>query len=115
MPTLAGKRRDAAGRLARTQALIPELQPLMERKALALSGGLQKLVALARAMMVGERLLLLDEPTEGIAPALAHRILEILAALKSEGWSVFIAESNEKHLSGLTDALFHIERGAVTP
>ena len=63
--------------------------------------------------MVGERLLLLDEPTEGIAPVLARRIVEVLSDLKQEGLSVLIAESNDTHLHGLLDRSYVIERGSV--
>jgi branched-chain amino acid transport system ATP-binding protein len=72
------------------------------------------MVALARALVIGTKLLLLDEPTEGIAPVLARRFIEILRGLKAEGESVLIAESNDKHLAGLLDRSYVIERGSVT-
>jgi branched-chain amino acid transport system ATP-binding protein len=65
--------------------------------------------------MIGRELLLLDEPSEGVAPALAHRIAEILARLKGEGLTVFIAESNDRHIAGLIDGAYLIERGSVRP
>ena len=71
------------------------------------------MVSLARALMVGQRLLLLDEPTEGIAPVLALRMCEILDDLKKEGVSILIAESNVHHVTGLIDRMFAIERGSV--
>ncbi len=71
-------------------------------------------MALARALVVGTKLLLLDEPTEGIAPVLARRFVEILRGLKAEGESVLVAESNDKHLAGLLDRRYVIERGSVT-
>ena len=71
------------------------------------------MVALARALIVGTKLLLLDEPTEGIAPVLARRFIEILRDLKAEGESVLVAESNDKHLHGLLDRSYVIERGSV--
>jgi branched-chain amino acid transport system ATP-binding protein len=71
------------------------------------------MVALARALVVGTKLLLLDEPTEGIAPVLARRFVEILRDLKGEGESVLVAESNDKHLAGLLDRSYVIERGSV--
>ena len=70
-------------------------------------------MALARALMAGRRLLLLDEATEGIAPVLARRMVEVLSDLKREGLSVLIAESNDTHLHGLLDRTYAIERGSV--
>jgi len=104
---------DAAGRLARVYELIPEVAGFRERKGLQLSGGQQKLTALARALMVGTRLLLLDEPFEGVAPVLAARLAELVAQLKREGLSVILAESDITHASRLLDVVFRIDRGTV--
>ncbi len=103
----------AGPRLAWIYALIPEVAALAQRRALQLSGGQQKLVALGRALMAGERLLLLDEPFEGIAPALAQRLVEVLRAIKAEGLSILLSESDYTHSQGLVDRLYVIERGAV--
>jgi branched-chain amino acid transport system ATP-binding protein len=102
-----------SARLGSIYALMPELEPLALRRASQLSGGQQKMVALARAMMAGTRLLLLDEPSEGLAPALARRIAEVLAKLRGTGLSVLMAESNDTHLGELFDMAFVIERGSV--
>jgi branched-chain amino acid transport system ATP-binding protein len=95
-------------------ALMPELLDLRDRRALELSGGQQKMVALARALMAGRRILLLDEPFEGLAPALARRLAAVLADLKSEGLSILIAESNQIHVAELLSDAYRIERGQVT-
>jgi len=104
---------DGAARLAVVYGLMPEVAALAARKALLLSGGQQKLVALARALVVGSDLLLLDEPTEGLAPALARRLSEVIAKLRGTGLTVLVAESNMTHLGDLLDDAFIIERGAV--
>lgn len=104
---------DAQQRLEWIYGLMPEVKEFRNRPSTSLSGGQQKLVALARAMMAGRRLLLLDEPTEGIAPILARRIVDVLADLKRGGESVLIAESNDTHLHGLLDRTYVIERGSV--
>ncbi len=112
-PAWANKLPDASARLARIYELMPEVAGFAQRRALQLSGGQQKLVAFARALMTGEHLLLLDEPFEGIAPALARRLAEVLAALKAEGMSVILSESDYTHSADLVDKLFVIERGVV--
>ena len=99
-------------RLGFVYQVLPELKEMAQRRALLLSGGQQKLVALARALAVGTRLLLLDEPFEGVAPALAMRLSEVIAKLKGSELSVLISQSDLNHSSGLLDETVVIERGA---
>jgi branched-chain amino acid transport system ATP-binding protein len=103
----------AGGRLEWVFGLMPEIEKFRQSRAIQLSGGQQKMVALGRALMAGTRLLLLDEPFEGLAPALARRLAEVLSDLKQEGVSVLLAESNETHVADLLDRIFHIERGRI--
>ena len=84
----------------------------LDRKALLLSGGQQKLVALGRALGIGTRCLLLDEPFEGIAPALSERLSEVLASLKGKDLTLLMSQSDMNHSRGLIDVEFTIERGA---
>jgi branched-chain amino acid transport system ATP-binding protein len=115
LPAWITDTKDSAARLRWIYELMPEVAKFSARQANQLSGGQQKMLALARALMCGTKLLLLDEPFEGLAPALARRLGEVLTALKSEGLSVFMAESNETHVRDLFDRVFLIERGTIAP
>jgi branched-chain amino acid transport system ATP-binding protein len=115
LPTWAVGLKDGKERLARVYEMIPELKEHAPRKGLQLSGGQQKLAALARALMCGTKLLLLDEPFEGVAPVLANRLAQVISALKSQGQSVIISESDLSHSRHMLDVVYTIDRGAVSP
>jgi branched-chain amino acid transport system ATP-binding protein len=106
---------DRKARLDFVYEIIGELADMRHRKALLLSGGQQKLVALGRALGIGTKCLLLDEPFEGIAPALAGRLSEVLALLRGNDLTLLLAQSDMNHSRGLTDVEFTIERGANLP
>ena len=83
-----------AQRFDRVMALFPQLQTMLHRPASQMSGGEQQMLALARTLMTGPRLLLLDEPCEGIAPVLVAAMRDALLQLAREGVAMLVAEQN---------------------
>lgn len=114
LPAWANGIREAGQRLQWIYELMPEVGAMRERRALQLSGGQQKLVAMARALMPGRTLLLLDEPFEGIAPVLSRRLTEVVGELRKEGMTIILSESDDTHSADLVDMVFRIERGVVS-
>jgi branched-chain amino acid transport system ATP-binding protein len=117
IPAWARRVSDAERRFAVITELMPELAELASRPAVLLSGGQQKLVALARSFISGRRLILLDEPFEGVAPPLARRLIRAVQEFQQRepGLAVLIAESEAKWVKLLANATYVIERGATVP
>ena len=91
---------------------MPEVAALVKHRASALSGGQQKMVALARAVMSGTKLLLLDEPFEGPSPAMGEKLAGTIQALQQDDLSVLIAESDVRRLR-FAAKICTIERSAI--
>lgn len=108
--------RECQRRLEAAFGLLPELRDLAGRKAAGLSGGQGKMVALGRALMVGTRAIILDEPLQGLAPALALRYVDALKRLRSAlpDVAILVTESSPNLLKSLIETTFIIERGEVT-
>jgi len=113
LPAWENKALDGTAGLALVYKLMPELLEMQQRKALLLSGGQQRMVALGRALVAGTELLLLDEPFEGVAPALAQRLIEVIANLREQGRSIVIAHSDLSHEDVALDREYRIERGMI--
>ncbi|KXA74027.1 ATP-binding cassette domain-containing protein [Bordetella hinzii] len=102
-------------RLDLIYSVAPELAQLTSRLGGLLSGGQQKMVALGRALMAGDKLVLLDEPFQGLAPALALRYADSLKTLRARkpDLAILITESNPKLLRPMADRVVTIERGEI--
>lgn len=108
-------RRDRAGvraDLARMQALFPRLRERLHQQAGTLSGGEQQMLAIARALMLRPRLLLLDEPSFGLAPVVVQEIFALLARIRrEEGVSMLLVEQNAHLALELADEVYVLETG----
>ena len=104
--------RDARAHEARALDLFPALKTLLNRPAAHMSGGQQQMLAIARTLMTGPKILLLDEPCEGIAPVLVESIRDALLALKREGMALLVVEQN-RLLASRADRLFWLVAGKV--
>jgi branched-chain amino acid transport system ATP-binding protein len=112
LPAWASGLEDGHQRLSSIYQLMPDVRELARRKASQLSGGQQKLVALARALMSGTKLLLLDEPFEGLSPAFGEKLAGTIGELQRAGLSVLMAESDLKRIN-FCDTIYTIERGEI--
>nr|ART40308.1 K501 [uncultured bacterium] len=95
----------------RLYALFPNLRERRHQRGPALSGGEQQMLAIARALIGNPRIILLDEPTEGLAPIVIQRILEVLTEVRREGLSMLLVEQNFRFASALADEVAVMQAG----
>jgi branched-chain amino acid transport system ATP-binding protein len=105
---------DTSAELARVHDLFPMLRPMSRSTAGMLSGGQQQMLAIGRALMAKPRLLLLDEPSLGLAPILVNQILEAIARLKRDGVTILLIEQNARAALAIADRAYVLENGRVT-
>ena len=94
--------------------IFPVLSPRKKQMAGSLSGGEQQMLAIGRGLMARPRLLMLDEPSLGLAPLMVKTVFEIVSLIKEQGLSVFLVEQNVKHTLRLADQAYVLENGRVT-
>lgn len=112
-PLWAMKDHAVQAQIDKVYQIIPELKEFGPRKAMALSGGQQKLVAIGRALTTARKIVLLDEPFEGVAPALSKRIAELIGDLRAEGFSALLSGADLQHAAAVLDHSYRIDRGSI--
>jgi branched-chain amino acid transport system ATP-binding protein len=100
--------------LERVFALFPNLAELQHRTASHMSGGEQQMLTVARTLMGNPSLVLLDEPSEGVAPVIVEQMGEMILALKRQGVSVLLSEQNTYFAQWVSDRSYQLDRGVVT-
>jgi branched-chain amino acid transport system ATP-binding protein len=106
-------KQEVAGDMARMEGLFPILAEKRETLAGSLSGGEQQMLAMARGLMARPRLLLLDEPSLGLAPLVVKMIFAIVAELKAQGQTILLVEQNVHQSLAVSDYAYVLENGAV--
>jgi branched-chain amino acid transport system ATP-binding protein len=105
---------EAASELARVYALFPMLAEMRQMPAGALSGGQQQMLAIGRGLMAKPRLLLLDEPSMGLAPILVEQIFEAIRGLRRDGMTILLVEQNAYAALAIADQAYVLETGRVS-
>ena len=99
--------------LGEIYALFPNLGERRRSQGTKLSGGEQQMLAIARILRTGARLLLLDEPTEGLAPVIIQQIGKTIGTLKAQGFTILLVEQNFRFASTVADRYYIVEHGKV--
>ena len=111
--TKSSEKRGASWTMERVFELFPALKFLQNRRGGFLSGGEQQMLTIARALMGNPDLLLLDEPSEGLAPVVVQHLEEQISKLREEGMTILLCEQNTQFALDLSDRLYILEKGEV--
>jgi branched-chain amino acid transport system ATP-binding protein len=99
--------------IARVYELFPRLQERKASKGRQLSGGEQEMLAIARALLLNPRLLMLDEPSQGLAPLIVKQVFEVIVAARGEGMSVLLVEQNVRAAVEVADRAYVLDNGSI--
>ncbi len=111
---IAGKERSLeAKRIAEIARTFPRLAQRLGQEGTSMSGGEQQMLAIARAMMAKPRMILLDEPSEGIMPVLVDEMFELFARMKSEGTTILLVEQNVERALSISDRAVILDQGRI--
>ena len=99
--------------IARIFRLFPRLEERRSAKGRQLSGGEQEMLAIARALILNPKLLLLDEPSQGLAPLIVREVFNVVAAARREGLSILLVEQNVRAALGIADRAYVLDDGAI--
>ncbi len=111
---IAGKERDQEReRIDQIARTFPRLAERMEQEGTSLSGGEQQMLAIARALMARPRMILLDEPSEGIMPLLVHEMFELFLRMKREGTTILLVEQNVERALQISDRAYILDQGRI--
>jgi len=100
-------------RLDKVWAIFPEIRARSEQLARSLSGGERRMVALGRALMADAKLLMIDEPSLGLAPIAIHNLYDALVKLKAMGLAILLVEEAAERIGGLADRLYLLDSGTI--
>ncbi len=110
---LPGARRGFAESLARVYALFPVLAERRRQRAGSLSGGEQQMLAIGRALMSRPKLVLLDEPSMGLAPVMVLRLFDLIRRVRGEGYTILVVEQNVRQVLKIVDRAYLLEVGRI--
>jgi len=110
---LVPRQREGAWTVEKIYGLFPRLAERKHNKGRQLSGGEQQMLAIARALLINPKLLLLDEPSQGLAPRIVQEVFSVIVRLRNEGMSILLVEQNVRATVNIADSAYVLDDGRV--